>query len=134
MTTKDYLIIALAVAVIVLLFVVIGLAKANTKLRFGGIKVKKGKRYTTDELPELNGKENITFNEKDIILQVNKEYVIGKTKKMLPGTYVVLASNETYTKFNLRVSGVVREYKHGQKIVLNEGDSITAVSHNVILR
>lgn len=134
MTTKDYLIIALAVAVIVLLFVVIGLAKANTRLKFGGIKVKKGRRYTTDELPEMNGEANITYNQKDIILEVNKEYIVGKSKKMLPGTYVVLASNETYTKFNLRIGGVVREYEHGQKIVLNEGDSITAVSHVVILR
>lgn len=134
MTTKDYLIIGLAVAVVVLLFIVIGLAKANTRLKFGEIKVKKGRRYTTDELPEVNGQAKVTYNQKDIILEVNKEYVVGKSKKMLPGTYVVLASNETYTKFNLRIGGVVREYKHGQKIVLNEGDSITAVSHVVILR
>ena len=130
---EKYLIIGLAVAVVILIFIVIALAKANTKLKFGGIKVKKGVRYTTDELPEMNNEANITYNEKDIILEVNKEYVVGENK-MLPGTYTVLASNETYTKFNLRLGGVVREYKHGQKIVLSKGDTITAVSHIVILR
>lgn len=130
---EKYLIIGLAVAVVILFIVVIALARANKKLKFGGIKIKNGVRYTTDELPEKNNEANITYNEKDIVLEVNKEYVVGENK-MLPGTYTVLASNETFTKFNLRVSGVVREYKHGQKIVLNKGETITAVSHIVILR
>ena len=67
------------------------------------------------------------------INEVNKDYVVGG-KKFMPGTYTVLATNETNTKFNLRIAGTVREYKHGEKIVLSEGDTITAVSHIVILR
>lgn len=130
---EKYIIIALAVVAAILLVAVIILAKSYRKLKFGGIKIKKGVRYTTDELPEKNNKANVTYNEKDIVLEINKEYVVGENK-MLPGTYTVLASNETYTKFNLRVGGVVREYKHGQKIVLSKGDTITAVSHIVILR
>lgn len=130
---EKYLIIGLGAAVVILLFIVIALARANSKLKFGGIKVKNGVRYTTDELPEMNNEANITYNEKDIILEVNKDYVVGENK-MKPGTYTVLASNETYTKFNLRVGGVVREYTHGQKIVLSKGETITAVSHIVILR
>ena len=130
---EKYIIIALAVVTAILLIAVSILVVQNRKLKFGGIKIKKGVRYTTDELPEKDNKTNVTFNEKDIILEVNKEYTVGENK-MLPGTYTVLASNETYNKFNLRVGGVVREYKHGQKIVLSKGDTITAVSHIVILR
>ena len=130
---EKYIIIALAIVTAILLIAVSILVVQNRKLKFGGIKIKKGVRYTTDELPEKNNKTNVTFNEKDIILEVNKEYTVGKNK-MLPGTYIVLASNETYNKFNLRIGGVVREYKHGQKIVLSKDDTITAVSHIVILR
>ena len=131
---EKYIIIALAVVVAILLVAVMILARSYRKLKFGGIKIKKGVRYTTDELPEKDNKTNVTYNEKDIILEVNKEYVVGEDKKMLPGTYTVLASNETYNKFNLRIGGAVREYKHGQKIVLSKGETITAVSHIVILR
>ena len=37
-------------------------------------------------------------------------------------------------KFNLRVGAYVKEYKHNQKIVLAEGQEITAVNCTVILR
>jgi len=132
---EKYIIIGLSIAVAVLLIVVLVLARLNRKLRFGGIKIKDGVRYTTDERIEKDNKTNITYNEKDFILEINKEYTVGgKKNKLLPGTYTALATNDTYTKFNLRVGGLVREYKHGEKIVLNEGDSISAVSHVVILR
>lgn len=127
------IIIGLAVAVVVLLITVIVLAIKNRQLKFGGIKIKNGVRYTKDERIEKDNETNVTFNEKDIVLEVNKEFVVGENK-FLPGTYTVLASNENNTKFNLRVGGIVREYTHGQKIVLAKGDTITAVSHIVILR
>lgn len=130
---EKYIIIGLAVLVVVLLVVVIILAKKNKDLRCGGIKIKKGVRYTTDESINKDNKSNITFNEKDIVLEVNQEHTIDG-KNMLSGTYYVLATNETYDKFNIRISGIVREYKHGEKIVLKNGDTITAVSHNIILR
>ena len=128
------IIIGLAIAVVVLLLIVVALAVKNRQLKFGGIKIKNGVRYTKDEMIEKNNEANVTYNEKDIILEINKEVVVGEDKRVLPGTYTVLATNEANTKFNLRVAGVVREYQHGQKIVLGKGDTITAVSHIVILR
>ena len=131
---EKYIIIGLAVLSAILLITVIILARINHSLRFGGIKIKKGVRYTKDERIEKNDEANITYNKKDVILEVGKEYKISKKSKLLPGTYTVLASNETTTKFNLRIAGMVREYKHGEKIVLSEGETIVAVSHIVILR
>ena len=130
---EKYIIIGLAILVVILTFTVIILAVKNKNLRCGGIKIKKGVRYTTDELIKKESDTHITYNEKDIVLKMNREYVVGGNN-MLPGTYYVLATNETYDKFNLRVGDFVREYKHGEKIVLKNGDKITAVSHNVILR
>ena len=133
--------IILGVVLVLVLIMFIFINRKYTKLlkaldgrEVDDVNIKKGVRYTTDELPEKNNETNVTYNEKDIILEVNKEYVIGENKKMLPGTYVVLASNETYDKFNIRVSGLVKEYKHNEKIVLADGDEVTAVSTTVILR
>lgn len=130
---EKYFLIGLAAAVVILFITVLVLARQNKLLKFGGVKIKKGVRYSTDERIEKNNEANITYNQKDIILEINKDYVVGEGK-MLPGTYTVLASNEENTKFNLRIGGVVREYTHGQKIVLSKGETITAVSHIVILR
>lgn len=130
---EKYVFIGLAAVAVVLLITVIVLARQNKLLKFGGVKVRKGVRYSTDERIEKNNEANITYNQKDIILEINKDYVVGEGK-MLPGTYTVLASNEENTKFNLRIGGVVREYTHGQKIVLSKGETVTAVSHIVILR
>ena len=130
---EKYIFIGVASVAVILLIAVIVLARQNKLLKFGGVKIRKGVRYSTDERIEKDNEANITYNQKDIILEVNKDYVVGEGK-MLPGTYTVLASNEENTKFNLRIGGVVREYTHGQKIVLSKGETITAVSHSVILR
>ena len=131
---ERYIFIGLASFAVILLVTVIVLARQNKLLKFGRVKIKKGVRYSTDERIEKDNEANITYNQKDFILEINKDYVVGETKKLLPGTYTVLASNEENTKFNLRIGGVVREYTHGQKIVLSKGETITAVSHIVILR
>ena len=131
---EKYIIIGLAAVVLIMLIVIICLAVKNKGLKFGGIKIKKGVRYTKDERIEKGNEINVTYNEKDIVLEVGKDYVVGKDKKLLPGTYTVLATNETNFKFNMRISGMVREYEHGEKVVLAKGDTITAVSHTVILR
>ena len=130
---EKYIIIGLGALAFILFVTVLILARQVRLLKFGGIKIKKGVRYTTDERIEKDNETNVTYNEKDIILEVNREYVVGEGK-MLPGTYTVLASNEDNVKFNLRIGGVVREYAHGQKIVLSKGQTITSVSHVVILR
>lgn len=130
---EKYIFIGVISVAVILLITVVVLAKQNKLLKFGGVKIRKGVRYSTDERIEKNNETNITYNQKDIVLEINKDYVVGEGK-MLPGTYTVLASNETNTKFNLRIGGVVREYSHGQKIVLAKGETITSVSHVVILR
>lgn len=130
---EKYIIIALSVVIVIMLCVIIAMAVKIKGLKFGGIKIKDGVRYTKDEKITSGGEVNITFNQKDTMLEVGKTYTIGKGK-MLPGTYAVLATTDDGFKFNIRLGGVVREYSHGDKIVLNDGDEITALSHSVILR
>lgn len=57
-----------------------------------------------------------------------------KNGELPPGTYTVLATSDGTAAFKLRLGGLVREYKHGDTVVLGDGESICAVSCSVILR
>ena len=84
---------------------------------------------------ELSSKGEVTVSleKDDIILKVNEEHKCGKDGLKV-GKYTLLTTNEEVSSFNIKVSGVVREYKHSSSVVLGEGDTIMSVSHNVILR
>ena len=130
---EKYIIIGLAVVVLIMLIIILCMVAKMKGLKFGGIKIKKGVRYTKDEKITSGGEVNVTYNEKDIVLEAGKTYTIGKGK-LMPGTYTVLATTDDGYKFNIRLGGVVREYSHGDKIVLGKGQEITPLSHSVILR
>lgn len=99
------------------------------------VKIKKGVRYTLNELVvDKEGNVKISLNKGDVLLLRGKDYVCKKKKGLMPGKYTVLSASEDAEVFNIRVGGFVREYKHFESIVLVEKDVITAVSHNIILR
>ncbi len=118
----------LAIIVIVTVFVI----KKNPNI-IEKVKIKGNVRYTKDKEVVKDGKLNITLNEGDFLLECKKKYVVNK-KSLLPGKYTALSADKNSEAFNLRIGGIVREYKHNTEIVLSEGDEISAVSHNVILR
>ena len=47
--------------------------------------------------------------------------------------YTVLTADGS-DSFNIRVNGLVREIKHGDVLILGEGDTFCPVSHTVVLR
>ncbi|MDR2822105.1 MAG: hypothetical protein LBV58_00955 [Acholeplasmatales bacterium] len=127
MDTKDYIILALALVVLVLIIVLIIVAsKAKNS---SNVKVKDGVRFTGDKKTN----DQVTYYEKDVILEKNKEYIVEKNSYLIPGKYIILSSDGA-TKFNVRVAGIVKEFEHGQQIVLSIGETVTAVSNQVILR
>lgn len=103
-------------------------AELEKKAASDKVVVKDGVRYT-----EREDEGAVTHNEGDVVLSVGKPLTAAKNGKLLPGKYKVLSASEEKV-FNLRVGGMVREYTHGDEIVLGDGDEITAVSHTVILR
>lgn len=95
----------------------------------------KNVRYTENqEVIDENGEMKISLNVKDIILKQGATYVVGKDKDLKPGKYTVLGSAESEEKFNIRTGLYVKEYAHNQEIILAEGDEISPVSTNIILR
>ena len=130
--------IALGVICVGLIIAVVALVVTrNPKRRSSAddVRVKDGVRYTVygDE-EKADGSPAVSHLEGDVILARGVEYRVGKDKKIIPGKYAVLSASEKQDAFNLRISGLVREVRHGDDIVLGEGDTICSVSHSVILR
>ena len=95
---------------------------------------KHGVRYTVDQtVVDENGEMNVSLSQKDIILKQNETQTASVKSNLKPGKYTIL-SNGDDDKFNIRIGGLVKEYCHGQNIIIAEGEEITAVSGTVILR
>lgn len=99
------------------------------------IKVKDGVRYTENtNTQNTNGEMNVTFNRKDVVVGVQTTKVAQKGGELLPGKYTILSASSDQPTFNVRIGKFVKEYKHGDVVVLAEGDEVTPTSHTIILR
>lgn len=97
--------------------------------------IKHGVRYTPEAtIVNKDGTENVTYVKNDIIIKPRKVLKVGKNEDIKPGKWTILASNDSITVFNVRVGNYVQEYKHGQEIILAEGDEIRPTSTTIILR
>ncbi len=97
--------------------------------------VKHGVRYTPEAtIVDQKGNDNVTYIKGDIIIKPRKVCKVGKHEDIQPGKWTILASNEKSTTFNVRIGNYVQEYKHGQEIVLAEGDEVCPTSTTIILR
>ena len=104
------------------------------KLLETGVRVIDGVRYSRDTAVTRDGEINVSYQKGDFILEQGKTYTAVRKGALMPGTYTLLASGDPTQTFKLRAGGYVRDYKHGDTLVLAEGDSVCAVSCNVILR
>ena len=138
----DYIIGGIIIGVIVLTILgsVIGTIKkakirAEEKTReVDEVVVKHGVRYTPDAtIVDEKGNDNITYIQGDIIIKPRNKMHVGKGG-IKPGKWTVLSSNDATSVFNIRIGNYVQEYKHGQEIVLAEGDEICPTSTTIILR
>lgn len=103
--------------------------------RAEGVDVIDGVRYSRkDEIFTETGAAAVTHREGDVLLAVNVPVKAVRGGALMPGKYTVLCTNEGATTFNLRIGGFVRPYRHGDAVVIEEGDEVCAVSHSVILR
>ena len=109
--------------------------KASELKQAEGVVEKNGVRYTPDsEIVDDEGNMNISFVKQDIVLQPRKAVIVSKKGEIHPGKYTVLSAYENEESFNIRIGLYVKEYKHGQEVVLAEGDEICPTSSTIILR
>ena len=103
--------------------------QVNTVEEIGGV------RYTQDSnIIDENGEMSVSYIKNDIVLQPRKMVTVGKKSGIKPGKYTVLAAYGNEESFNIRIGQFVKEYKHGQEIVLVDGDEICPTSTSIILR
>jgi hypothetical protein len=138
----DYIIGGIIIGVIVftILGSVIGTIKkakirAEEKTReVDEVVVKHGVRYTPEAtIVDEKGNDNITYSQGDIIIKPRNKMPVGKGG-IKPGKWTILSSNDATSVFNVRIGNCVQEYKHGQEIILSEGDEICPTSTTIILR
>lgn len=139
----DYVIGGIIIAIIVIA-IIVGIVNSVKKAKIRAeeksrevddVVVKHGVRYTPEAtIVDEQGNDNVTFVKGDIIIKPRKVLKVGKHEEIKPGKWTILASNESATKFNVRVGNYVQEYKHGQEIILSEGDEICPTSTTIILR
>ena len=111
------------------------LLKSMNKREVDDTLTKKGVRYTVDQtVVDENGNMNVSFGSGDIVLKQGKTEIVGVKNNVKPGKYTLLSTKDEDETFNIRIGAYVKEYKHNQKIVLADGEEITSVNGNVILR
>ncbi len=124
----------LVIATLVILIFM--LTKNGAKLkRADKVKVKDGVRYSVvDNIKDDKNNVHITYQEGDFNLVKGKTYTAVKNGSLMPGKYTILSSSQAQEKYNIRFGGLVREYSHGETIVIAEDDTICSVSHSLVLR
>lgn len=132
------------VALVVILCIVIVCAK-NKKLKnmsakiaereVEGVRIKHGVRFSKDAtIVSDKGDPNISYVQNDIILHPRKMVTVSNKGPIKPGKWTVLSAYGNEDTFNIRIGLYVKEYKHGQEIVLADGDEICPTSTTIILR
>lgn len=131
----QYVCIGLAVLVLLAIIVVSFAVKRNKKKAKENLVETKNARFTYEtDTVDGAGDAKVSFTTGDFMLNAGVTYAVGKGKDLKPGKYIILTTDDKTDKFNIRVGNYVREYAHNQEIVLADGQEVTSVSHNVILR
>ena len=143
LTTTDIIVLSV-VALFFVLMVVIGAIRLSKKRKeeaeiasreVDDVTVKKGVRYTDDmTIVTKDGDTNISYGKHDCILKQNETYIASKKGYVHPGKYTILATKDDEETFNVRIGTYVKEYRHGQEVVLTDGEEVTPVSTDIILR
>lgn len=133
------IVLAVVAAVLAIALIVTGaklsaMRKLHSSEEAEDVYVKGGVRYSKDTTVTKDGEAHVSHEKGDFLLVKGVTYLPERGEGLLPGTYTALASADSVQTFKLRLGGYVRDYKHGDTVVLAEGDPVCAVSCNVILR
>lgn len=110
-------------------------SKIKDERKADDVELKGGVRYSLDEnIVSNDGETQVSLVKGDVVLKKGQTVTADKKGDFKPGKYTVLATNENVDSVNIRVGTFVREFKHGSKIIIAEGETVCPVSTSVILR
>ena len=76
----------------------------------------------------------VSLTKSDIVIAAQKTIIASKNGTLKPGKYSILSAESNVDAFNVRIGKFVKEYRHGDVVVIAEGDEVTPTSHKIILR
>ena len=76
----------------------------------------------------------VTLEKQDIIISAHQTIIASKNGTLRPGKYSILSGDSGVDAFNVRIGKFVKEYKHGDVVVIANGEEVTPTSHKIILR
>ncbi|MCL2062614.1 MAG: hypothetical protein FWH03_08355 [Firmicutes bacterium] len=126
------------ITVLAVILITVFAVKANRSKRAGKkagkVKVKGGVRYSVDNTIQFGNAVNVSHSKGDFTVVKGKTYTARVGGALIPGQYTLLTTAHGENKFNIRIGRFLREYTHGDSIVLAEGETIVCTSHSVLLR
>ena len=143
--TVFYIILACAIVTFIAVVLVVVFALKASKARHQRnngnstyapkVKVHKGVRYSAvDTAIAVDNEMQVTHVIGDFNIKKGETYTASRKGALLPGKYTVLSTAGSEEKFNIRIGRYLREYSHGDVIVLPDGETIVCPSHSLILR
>jgi hypothetical protein len=139
-----YIVLACALVTLLAVILVIVFALKASKARrqrnsnatvAAKVKIHKGVRYSANtEAIAINDEMNISHVKGDFNVKKGELYTASRRGALLPGKYTILSTAGSEEKFNIRIGRYLREYSHGDVIVLPDGETIICPSHSIILR
>jgi len=119
---------ALAAGVIMLLFQVILMSRKRKNGEAGS-----RNNVSDEEQSENSHKSSAESEQEMLVMSRNVIYSVGIEEQIKPGKYQMNSADDSESSFNLRLNGLVQEYKNGAATYLTEGDTISPVSGSVVL-
>lgn len=88
----------------------------------------------TEERPKAEANVEVSLEKSDVVIPAQKTIIASKNGTLKPGKYSILSADSGVDRFNVRIGKFVKEYKHGDVVVVADGEEVTPTSHKIILR
>ena len=89
---------------------------------------------TQNEVKQQIIQTEVTLDKNDIVIPAQKTLIASKNGELKPGKYNILSAESSVDCFNVRIGKFVKEYHHGDVVVVADGEEVTPTSHKIILR
>ena len=111
---------------------------AELKLKKNKVKQKNQTTYTNSNQNEVKTEAiistDVSLRKGDIIIEAQKTIIASENGTLHPGKYSILSAESNVDSFNVRIGKFVKEYHHGDVVVIADGEEVTPTSPKIILR
>lgn len=78
--------------------------------------------------------ENVVQRKIDKLLKKDVTYIIGSKGGIVPGKYIIVTADESNPSFDIKLGNYYKLYDTGNTIILKNGEEVTPVTCDILLR